>query len=137
MLNRITTSYKVLAKGPPATQEQIDTAIAHFGSLPQEFIDLTREATEVEIQHRGGQYLRIWGPPGCIEMDEAYGIRKRIPTAIPIGDDGGGRVLFYAYGNQGDGLYQVGYGNLDLSDAIWIAASLVDLLGNAKGIEAF
>ena len=137
MLNRISTSFKVLSKGSPATQEQVDAAVKHFGGLPQEFIDLTREATEVEIQHQGGQYLRIWGQAGCMEMDEGYGIRKRIPNALPIGDDGGGQVLFYGHGNQGEGLYHVGYGNLDLSDAIWIAATLVELLENAKGIEAF
>lgn len=122
---------------PPATQEQIDAAARHFGSLPQDFVDLAREATEVEIQHQHGQYVRIWGPLGCVEMDEGYGIRQRIRDAIPIGDDGGGNVLFYANGNRGDGVYRVGYGNLDIGDATWIAASLVELLTKADGIEAF
>ncbi len=137
MLNSIDSSFKVLAKGPPATQLQIDAAVKHFGSLPQEFIQFTHEATEVEILHKNGQYLRIWGPADCIDMDEGYGIRKHIPNAIPIGDDGGGHVIFYAKGDQGDGLYHVGYGDLDITDAIWIAATLDDLLKDAKGIDTF
>lgn len=137
MLDAIDSSFKVLAKGAPATQEQIDTAVNYFGSVPQEFIDLAREATELEFQHRNGQYVRIWGPLGCIDMDEGYGIRQRIPDAIPIGDDGGGHVLIFAHGKQGCGLYHVGYGNLDLDDAIWIADSLSSFLFSAKGIETF
>lgn len=135
MIEALHQSYQLLAKGSPATQEQIDTAVAHFGSLPREFVDLIGEATEVEIKHRNGQYIRIWGPRGCIDMDEGYGIGKWIPGAIPIGDDGGCRVLFYAHGNRGYGLYDVGYGNLDMNDAIWIAATLAELLMNAKGLE--
>ncbi len=137
MLSSIDNSYTLLAKGPPATTEQINAAMTHFGCVPQEYIDLAREATEIEVQHQNGQYVRIWGPLGCIEMDEGYGIRRRIPDAIPIGDDGGGHILFYANGSRGDGLYHVGYGNLDQDDAIWISNTLDDLLSNAKGIEAF
>lgn len=137
MLDIIDSSFKLLAKGAPATQEQINAAVEYFGSLPQEFIDLAREATEVELQHLNGQYVRIWGPLGSIDMDEGYGIRLRIPDAIPIGDDGGGHVLFFSHGKQGDGLYHVGYGNLDLDDAIWIADTLGSFVVNAKGIETF
>ena len=130
-------SYKLLAKGSPASQVQLNAAFTHFESLPQEYVDLVREATEIEVQHHNGQYIRIWGPMGCIEMDEGYGIRQRILDAIPIGDDGGGHILFYAHGGQGYGLYHVGYGNLNRDDAIWIAATLDDLLTNATGIESF
>ena len=121
----------------PSSQAEINAAVTHFGSLPQEFVDLVREATEIEVQHQNGQYIRIWGPLSCIEMDEGYGVRQRIPDAIPIGDDGGGQVLFYAHGGRGYGLYYVGYGNLDRDDAIWIAATLDDLLTNSNGIESF
>ena len=137
MLSKIHLSYKLLAKGLPASQEQINAAVTHFGSLPQEYVDLVREATEIEVQQQNRQYIRIWGPLGCIEMDEGYGIRQRIPDAIPVGDDGGGHILFYAHGGQGYGLYHVGYGTLDRNDAIWIAATLYDLLTDAKGIESF
>jgi len=56
-------------------------------------------------------------------MDVGYGISKWIPGVLPIGDDGGGEVIFYANGKRGSGLSHVGYGNLDLDDAVWIAGS--------------
>jgi hypothetical protein len=123
--------------GPPATDEQIQAAVTHFGTLPKEFMELVREVTELEVQHRNGPYLRIWGPSGCVEMDEGYQIRQRIPSAMPIGDDGGGKVLFYSHGSRGHGLYCVGYGDLDINDATWVSATLGDLLENAKGANAF
>ncbi len=137
MLNTINSSFKLLAKGPPATQEQIDAAVRYFGSLPQEFIDLIREATDVELQHQDGQYLRFWGPVGSVEMDEANEIRKYMPECLPIGDDGGGHVIFYAKGDFGEGLYHVGFGNLGMEDAVWIADTLGGVLANAKGIGSF
>jgi hypothetical protein len=137
MLNKVNSSYKLLAKGPPATQEQIDAAVTHFGTLPQEFIDLVREATDVELQHQNGQYVRIWGPVGCVDMDEANEIRKYIPESFPIGDDGGGHVIFYGKGDSGEGLYHVGFGNLGMEDAVWIANTLGCFLVHAKGVETF
>jgi hypothetical protein len=137
MLDKIDSSYKVLVKGPPATLEQINTLTTHFENVPQEYVDLVLEATEIEVQHQGGQYIRIWGPSGCVEMDEGYGIQQRIPGAVPIGDDGGGHVVFYANGTQGIGLYHVGYGNLDLDDAVWIATTLADFVRKATGIDSF
>lgn len=136
MLDNISSQYRVLAAQPAA-----NTNVLHlrqkFVAIPQEYIDLISEATEIEIQHTGGAYMRIWGPMGCIDMDEGYEISRRIDGAFPIGDDGGGRVILYMTGDQGYGLYIVGFGDLDAEDARWIAPSLKDLLTNATGIEAF
>lgn len=137
MLNDIARSFEVLAKGPSAKNAEIESLKRYFGSVPAEYLEIVAEATEVELQHDQGQYIRIWGPMGCVEMDEGYGIRNRIPDAFPIGDDGGGQVLFYANGNKGFGLYHVGYGNLDRDDAIWIASSLRECLANGTGVDSF
>lgn len=139
MLNEILSgnTIKIIATQPAATSEQVQQLNDCFGQCPQEYVDLICEATEIEMQHLEGQYVRIWGPLGCIEMDEGYGIRQRIPSAFPIGDDGGGHVIFFAEGNHEPGLYHVGYGNLDLDDAIWIAPDLHSFLVNGEGIDAF
>jgi len=130
MLNDIARSFQLLAKGPAAENAEIESLRQYFGSVPAEYLEMVSEATEVELQHERGQYIRIWGPKGCVEMNEGYGIRNRIPDAFPIGDDGGGQVLFYADGNKGFGLYHVGYGNLERGDAKWIASSLREFLTN-------
>lgn len=137
MISNIDSSFKILSEHHPATRNQINALTTHFGSLPEEYVDLVLQATEIELQHKDGHYIRIWGPMGCIEMDEGYGISRRIPGAIPIGDDGGGHVIIYANGRRGHGLYHVSYGNLNADDAIWIAPTLTDLIWNATGISEF
>jgi hypothetical protein len=137
MLDSLDSSFRILAKGPASDAAQVAALQRHFGSVPPEYLEIAAEATEIELQHGDGQYVRIWGPDSCIEMDDGYGIRRRIPGAFPIGDDGGGRVIFYQHGKRGTGLYHVGYGNLDREDAAFIATSLRDFLTKAVGIAAF
>lgn len=137
MLDRLSPQFRLLAKSLPASEDQIRLLQSRFAPVPAQFIELIREATEIEIQHESGIYLRFWGPLGCIEMDEAYGVSGRMAGAFPIGDDGGGRVILYLDGKKGSGLYTVGYGDLDADDAIYVASSLGELLVEAKGIEVF
>ncbi len=137
MLNSLDASFRVLGRAPAADAAQIATLKQHFGTIPAEYLETVAEATEIELQHSGGQYIRIWGPGGCIEMDDGYGIRQRIPGAFPIGDDGGGHVIFYQEGKRGVGLYHVGYGNLDGDDAVFVAPSLTSFLTTAVGIATF
>jgi hypothetical protein len=137
MLGALDKSFIVLASQSPANDRQIATLVAAYPAVPNEYILLVKEATEIELQRDGSQYLRIWGPDGCIEMDTAYDISKRMPGAIPIGDDGGGRVLFYMDGKKGFGLYHVGYGDLDADNAVFAGPSLSALLGRGMGMDTF
>ena len=137
MLKFMNSSREVLASGPPASGTEVVSLQEHFGAVPADYLQLVSEATEIELRHANGQYVRIWGPVGCIEMNEGYGIRRRIPGAVPIGDDGGGNVIFYQKGKQGFGLYHLGYGNLDGDAAIWIAPTLTHFLTRCVGIESF
>jgi hypothetical protein len=135
ILKRNTIS--ILAKQPAARPEEIQELFDYFKHCPQEYVNLIRQATEIELQYLNNQYVRIWGPLGCIEMDAGYGIRQHIPSAFPVGDDGGGHVIFFVNGKRGFGLYHVGFGNLDLDDAIWIAPDLHRFLVNCEGVDTF
>ena len=137
MLESLHNSFRLLASQPGATAEQIAELKSRFPSVPDEYVKLVEEATEIELQHETGQYIRIWGPGGCIEMDEGYDISKRILGAVPIGDDGGGKPIFYMNGKSGHGLYHVGYGDLDAEDAVFTAPSLTAFLQQAVGIDTF
>lgn len=137
MLESLHETLRILASRQPATSGQISSLVATYPSIPHEYLALVTQATEIELEHKSGQYLRIWGPDGCREMDNGYDISERIPGAIPIGDDGGGMVIFYMDGKNGFGLYHVGYGNLDASDAVFTAPSLTALLENAVGVDTF
>jgi hypothetical protein len=135
-LHEVGPEYRVLAAGSAASPEDILDATRHFGSLPAGYIDLVKKVTELELEHAGGQYIRIWGPAGCVEMDEAYDIRRRMPGTVPVGDDGG-RVIFYGEGPCGIGLYYVGWGVLDTNESVWIANDLRSLLLHAEGLSNF
>ena len=137
MLASLDKTLKVLASQPPASKSQVSMLQRTYPSVPDEYLKLVKEATEIELQHQGGQYVRIWGPDGCIEMDSGYNISKRIAGAIPIGDDGGGKVIFYMNGDKGFGFYHVGYGDLDAEDAVFAAPSLSAFLEHAVGLNAF
>jgi len=137
MLSSLDKGFKVLASRPAASGTDVSELKRRYPSVPDEYVTLVGEATEIELQHQAGQYLRIWGPDGCIEMDNGYGISKRIASAIPIGDDGGGKVILYMNGKKGFGLYHVGHGDLDAEDAIFAAPNLSALLEQGVGIATF
>lgn len=133
MLEELHPQFSVLAKGEPAESLEIAAVRARFSNVPDEYLTLAREATELELQHESGAYVRIWGPLGCVDMDEGYDISTRFPDAVPIGDNGGGKVLFYMNGKEGFGIYCTGYGDLSAEDAVRAADSLRTLLTNAQG----
>ena len=135
-LSQIHKHFSLLQHRGRANSGEIDRLVARYPHIPQEYVELVGDATEIEIGWRGGQYLRVWGPEGCAEMDEGYGFSERIEGAIPVGDNGGGGALVYLEGTRGWGLYLVGYGDIERSAARWIAASLSDLLGKGEGIDS-
>lgn len=137
MLSSLDKGFKILARQPAASSTQVAQLKGRYPSVPDEYVTLVGEATDIELQHQHGQYLRIWGPFWCMDMDDGHEISKWIPGAIPIGDDGGGKAICYMNGKKGFGLYHVGYGCLDVEEAIFVASSLSALLEQAVGIATF
>lgn len=129
------TAFTILAKKEPATEAGILDALRHFGKIPTDYQSVVSEATELELGHGSNGYLRIWSPAGCVDMDIGYEIRKRIPSAFPFGDDGGGRFLCYCDGEQGGGVYVGSYGDIDRSSLVWVAKSLASLLERGEGLD--
>ena len=121
-----------------ASEADIGTLLS-FSTIdvPQEYIQIVRQATDIEILVNNRCYIRIWSPLGCVEMNEAYSINRRIPNSLAIGDDEGDRAILYANGKMGFGLYLVEFGNLDLNDAIYISPSLTKLLIDGEGSSIF
>lgn len=133
----INSTFTILANEPPADKTSVSALIDAYKEVPDEYLNLVAELTELELEHENGTYLRIWSPDGCLDQDEGYEVSKRIPGAIPIGDDGGGRILVYMNGAHGDGLYCVGYGDIARDDATFVSNNLTELLKDGIGIEAF
>ncbi|GKQ97318.1 SMI1/KNR4 family protein [Aeromonas hydrophila] len=131
--------YSLDAYKPASTVDDIIALHNYFSGvdIPQEYIDFITQLTEAEILVLDGSYVRIWSAIGCIEMNSAYNIQKYIPGSIAIGDDEGGKVVFYANGKEGFGLYKVGFGDLDINAAEWISPSLVSFLIDGIGADLF
>jgi hypothetical protein len=72
-------TFTVLAKSGKADAGTLERLKERFPSLPDEYTELIEEVAELEIQHVRGQYLRIWGPEGCLDQDEGYQISEQIP----------------------------------------------------------
>ena len=136
MLAKLSKRFVVAALKPAADDQEIQQLRAKFKRLPPGYVELVGEATQIELLS-SNKYFRIWGPQACIEMNEAYNISQRIPDAVPVGDDGGGEVIFYRPSPLGSGLYHVGFGDLDFEDAVFFASDPYDFLCNGVGLETF
>ncbi len=129
MLEKFHPTVRVLAQKNGAQQTAIHAFRKRFPDLPVVFYELFAEASEIEVSYKN-RYLRLYGPEGSFEMDEAYHISQRIPAAITIGDNGGDAIVFMPFPKPG--LYRVGYGALDPEELVYIAPSLEALLYRAE-----
>ncbi|AGB83056.1 hypothetical protein D781_2813 [Serratia sp. FGI94] len=135
--SKLHKSFSLDATNPGSTEIEIKKMKDFFHDIviPDEYLDFTSKHSDAEILVLGDSYIRIWGVSGCLEMNESYDFQKYIPHSLAIGDDEGGKALFYANGNNGFGLYIVGFGDLDINDATFVSESLYKLLIDGKGAE--
>ncbi|OCQ51759.1 SMI1 / KNR4 family protein [Photorhabdus australis subsp. thailandensis] len=135
----LNSKYRLDAYKPASKCDDINEFKKHFYgfTIPDDYVSFISQLTEAEILVLGDSYIRIWGAIGCIEMNSEYNIQRYIKNSMAIGDDEGGKVIFYANGKNGFGLYKVGFGNLDIEDAEYIAPSLTEFLINGDGAENF
>ena len=131
MLEELHPAVRILNNKPGAHSTEIAAMRRRYPGLPRVFIELFAEATEIELSYRG-KYLRFYGPTGCAEMDDAYGISKLIPGAIPVGDNGGGESIIVIPQGSAAGLHRVGYGALTPEDLLFVAPTLESLLFEAR-----
>jgi hypothetical protein len=122
MIELLHPEIRVLSRQRAATESQIAVLKERHPELPEALAELMREATEIELSYRG-RYMRLYGPTGCIEIDDAYGIARQIPSAIVVGDNGGEALILIR-----ERLYRVGYGALAPDELKYVADSIRQLL---------
>ncbi len=135
IINNMVHCFRVETYKCAATQEDIEK-LKIFSTIcvPEDYLEIVRVMTDVEILVNDN-YVRIWGASRCVEMNEAYQVKKYIPNSLAIGDNEGGMALIIMNGAHGYGLYTVGFGDLDADDAMFIAPSLYEFLVDGKGVE--
>jgi hypothetical protein len=136
LLNRLSSNYRIDASKPASNDEEIKRLLefTHI-EIPEDFLEVIRELTEIEINVYGEKYIRIWGADGCIEMNDAYYIQENIPNSLAIADDEGGNALIYTTGEKGFGLYVIAFNDLDVDELQYVSNSLSNLLINNVGID--
>lgn len=104
--------------------------------VPSDYVEWVQVASEMEIVDKNATCcFRVWGVNGCLEMNEAYDVKRSLPGALAVGDNEAGALLVYISSARKPGLYRVSLGDMDADSAIWIADSLDELLFEAKNVE--
>lgn len=139
VLDKLNKKFKLAAFRPPSSEEDIQKLIEMSTiDIPQEYISLIREKTELEFLFGENGWLRIWGADGCREINPAYDdIEEYLPNSLVIGDDGRLGAIMYLHGNKGFGVYLCRVTDLDIDKTVFIAPSLEELLINGVGIDCF
>ncbi len=131
--------FDLQAKEPPATESQIDDLVAFAGSvgwtLPSDYLDLLRDASEVEIVVEQRGCVRFWAPDGVLEMNDSHELQKYIPQAIAVADDEGGMAFVFMTGREGRGIYRLSFSDPDPDEAVFVADSVEALLVRGVGIN--
>jgi hypothetical protein len=135
IIANMSDNFSIDAMEAPATEEEI-SELRKFSpiTVPDEYIELMRQAAELEIKVKQKRYIRVWSPRGCMEMNAAYRIQNYIPGSLAIGDDEGGNALLYCNSDEGFGLYSVSFSDLDICETTFIAHALYDLFVNNVGV---
>ena len=92
--------------------------------MPHELVALLEDRSDLEFQYGEAGYLRVWAARRCAEFFNGYRFAFYLPNAIPVGDNGRGRVLVYASGDHGPGVYLASLADLDPEELLWIAPDL-------------
>ena len=130
--------FEIVAGNQKSTNTEIQKLLQYSKiKVPDEFLKIINENTELEILVNKEKYIRIWGTNGCIEMNNAYHIQKYIPNSLAIGDDEGGNAVLYANGNNGWGVYMVSLSDLGVDEMFFIADSLEAFFVKEIGIDIF
>lgn len=136
LLNTLSSNYRIDASKSASSDEEIKNLIEFSKiKIPEDFLEVIRKLTEIEINVDEKKYIRIWGADGCIEMNDEYAIQESIPNSLAIADDEGGNALIYTTGEKGFGLYVIAFNDLDVNELQYVSNSLSDLLINNVGID--
>ncbi len=103
--------------------------------LPDDYLGIISEKTEVEIGLKNSMYIRIWSAEGCIEMNEAYQIQSYLPDALAFADDENCNVFLFTTGKNGKGIYRVSLSDLEIEEMVYIADSLSDFFIKGIGMD--
>ena len=139
ILDNLNEQYELVSSEPASSEEEIQQLIEFSEiAIPEEYLNIIRQQTELSILVKNCSYkyyIDIRGAAVCLDMNKSLEIQKWIPGSLAIADNGGGKALFYATGQNGFGVYATGFGDLNIKHAVYLSRTLEDLLVHAEGID--
>jgi len=132
----VSEDLNVVSFQSPEPSSSLERLKERFETVPQEYLDMCAEASEIVLRTDSNKPIRFWSSSECIGMDELYQVSEEIPGSMPIGDTGG-RGIVYMVGEEGFGVYIVGWGALSREDARFIAPSLTKFVGEGVGLDVY
>ena len=135
MLDNLYPDVVVLAGGGQTPSRPVPPI---FPAPPPDYRALLRHPDDFEFSVNGC-CVRIWNAAGCLgSVDNQHfggfhAIKRHLPQALAMGDDGGGGLFLHMAGAAGKGLYYCRAADLDAAEAVKIADSLRGLLAEGQG----
>ena len=126
MLERLNKQFRIIDRRPALAAQLRELSGKRL--VGHEVVELYTEVGEVDIEGPEPRYFRFWTPGEILEIDETYGVSRAISGALPIGSDGGGKLIVVRDGR----LFSVGYGALAEASLVPLADSLGDFLENPE-----
>lgn len=126
MLEQLNPEFRLVDQKPPSPRALLSLREAR--AISEDLAELYGEVGEIDVEGPEPRYFRIWTANEILEIDDAYGVSRAIPGAVPIGSDGGGKLIVM----RGEALFSVGYGALAESSLRPLAASLGSFLKNPE-----
>lgn len=139
IIHRMADGFELASSESGASTQQIGLLGDFFRRvgrlLPSDYLEMQREATEVEILVGDSGCVRFWSPMGVVEMNEAHDLQSYLPSGVAVGDDEGESTYVLMDGLEGDGIYRTSFADPDLGEAVFIAPTFTDLLVRGVGRE--
>jgi len=119
----------------PAAQEDLPAHIQTvFGKLlVPEMAHMDDAQIMVKAFGASGGLVVIWGYAAIYGAYSAYGFETDLPGYLPVGSDGGGKLLTV----HADGLFSLEAGDLDPVERVFLAPSLKQFLKTGKNLMLF
>jgi hypothetical protein len=138
MLQRLSPRFSVRDAAHAASSSGIVALEGLFEAagfpMPDDYRSLLREATDIELAVDGDHFLRVWGPEQALDRNAGHLIQRYF-RGVAFADDEGTRVYVLTDGASGPGVYRTWFGDLDPTEALFIARGVEALLVGGEGAD--
>jgi|GEM_PF-3024231 len=138
MFERLNPDFNLLVCKPRASETENSSVakMSLIGVYSDRLLTDTADFSRVEFsvpRIASGAMVMLFGFEEMLKTYDGYDFAKYLADYLPVGDDGGGRVLTVCK----DGVFSFDYGDLDPKERDFIADDLMTFLTKAQNLDVF